>query len=207
MDDCATSWRIKFFIIYQCTRKFKKRLHNSYVRNCRCTCVGGRILVLCFNLFLDRVGIDRHRFGGIVRLVDTNQSISQFKHVRSQGDDNELSVPCSLFDVVAHYRNVFEVESGIDLVHDVEWRGLVVVESKNQRERRKSFLASRKIGDVLPRLFWRPHTEDDALTKWIEWVDQLKFRITSECDHLIQLLQFCSDDGESRHELAQTSLA
>ena len=38
----------------------------------------------------------------------------------------------SLLDVVGHDGDVFEVQSSVDLVHDVEGGGLVVMEGKDQ---------------------------------------------------------------------------
>lgn len=41
-----------------------------------------------------------------------------------QGDDDELRVLCSILDVVCDDGNIPEVESGIDLVHEVQRRWL-----------------------------------------------------------------------------------
>ena len=38
----------------------------------------------------------------------------------------------------------------IDFVHDVEWSGLVVVESEHKGQRRQRLLAAGKIADILP---------------------------------------------------------
>ena len=107
---------------------------------------------------VDGVRIDGHRFGAVVRLVDAHQPVGQLEHVRptrpkrrntshhresgqqpsnSKGkgeperDDDELGVARALPDVVADDGDVLEVERGVDLVHDVQRRGLVVVQRKH----------------------------------------------------------------------------
>ena len=54
-------------------------------------------------------GVDRHRLGGVVRLVDAHQPVCQFKHVVAQADDHELRVLGPLLDVVRHDGHVLEV--------------------------------------------------------------------------------------------------
>lgn len=44
----------------------------------------------------DGFGVDSHTLGGVVRFVDTDESIGDLKHVVPQGDDDELSVLCLL---------------------------------------------------------------------------------------------------------------
>lgn len=51
----------------------------------------------------------------------------------------------------------------VNLVHDVERRGLVVVQRKDEREAGERLLAAAQVGDVLPTLLGRPHAEHDAL--------------------------------------------
>ena len=96
-----------------------------------------------------------------------------------QGDDDELSVLGSLFDVVGHNGNVLEVQGSVNLVHDVERCWLVVMESEDQGERGESLLSSREIGDVLPGLLGRPHTEHYSFSEWIETVHQLELSVSS----------------------------
>lgn len=40
----------------------------------------------------DGLGVDGATLGGVVRLVDANQAVGNFKHVVPQRDDNELGV-------------------------------------------------------------------------------------------------------------------
>lgn len=40
------------------------------------------------------LGVDSDTLGGVVSFVDTNESISNLKHVVPQGDDDELSILC-----------------------------------------------------------------------------------------------------------------
>eukprot|EP00964_Phaeocystis_antarctica_P083806 scaffold52749_cov71-Phaeocystis_antarctica.AAC.2 len=84
----------------------------------------------------------------------------------------------------AHDAHVAEVERGVDLVHDVQRRRLVVVQREDERERGEGLLAAREVGDMLPRLLGRPHAEDDALGEGVERVEQLELRVATERDHL-----------------------
>ena len=56
-------------------------------------------------------------------------------------------------------------EGGINFIHDVEGGGLVVVQGKDQGEGAECLLPARQVGDVLPALLGRPHTEHYALHK------------------------------------------
>ena len=40
----------------------------------------------------DGFGVDAHVLGGVVSLVDPNQSVGDLEHVVPQGDDDELGV-------------------------------------------------------------------------------------------------------------------
>lgn len=40
----------------------------------------------------DGFGVDGHILGGVVSLVDANETVGHFKHVVPQGDDDELSI-------------------------------------------------------------------------------------------------------------------
>ncbi|RUS83430.1 hypothetical protein EGW08_008802, partial [Elysia chlorotica] len=75
--------------------------------------------------------VQRDRLGAVVRLVDPDQTVGQFEHVVPQRDNDELSILLSHLDVVGYDGNILEVEGGIDLVHDVERGGLVVVQGKH----------------------------------------------------------------------------
>lgn len=60
-------------------------------------------------------------------------------------------------DVAGHDGHVLEVQRGVDLVHEVERRGLVVVQREHQRQRAERLLSSGKVEDLLPALLGRPH--------------------------------------------------
>ena len=62
---------------------------------------------------------------------------------RPKGDDDELSVPSSLLDVVGHDWDVLEIQGGVDLIHDVERGGLVVVEGEHQGQWGQGLLSTR----------------------------------------------------------------
>jgi hypothetical protein len=96
-------------------------------------------------------------------------------------------------DVVGDNGHVLEVERGVDLVHHVQRRGLVVVQRKDQRERREGLLAAGQVGNVLPALLGRAHGEDDALGEGVEGVDELELRVAAQRDHLVHLLQLQRD--------------
>lgn len=44
-------------------------------------------------------GVQGHRLGAVICLVYAHQSVSQFKHVVSQGDDDELCIFCALLKI------------------------------------------------------------------------------------------------------------
>ena len=53
--------------------------------------------------------VDGNALGLILRLVHSDQAVSQLEHVVAQRNDNELGVARALLDVVAHYAHVAEV--------------------------------------------------------------------------------------------------
>ena len=61
-------------------------------------------------------------------------------------------------DVVGNNGDVLEVQSGINLIHDVQRCWLVMVKGKDQSQRAQCLLASWQVWYVLPRLLGRPHT-------------------------------------------------
>lgn len=79
-----------------------------------------------------------HALGHMIDLVDTDQSFSKLKHVVSQADDDELSILRSFFNVTSNDRYlcmlayvqfshegqtyISEIQSGINLVHHIQWR-------------------------------------------------------------------------------------
>lgn len=60
--------------------------------------------------------------------------------------------------VAGHDGDVLEVEGRVDLVHEVERRGLEVVQGEHQRQRAERLLSSRQVVDLLPALLRRTHT-------------------------------------------------
>lgn len=77
-------------------------------------------------------------------------------------------------DVVGDDGDVLEVKGGVDLVHDVQRRGLVVVQREDQGQGRERLLAAGQVGDVLPRLLGRADREDDALAERVQRIHQLQ---------------------------------
>ena len=66
-----------------------------------------------------------HTSSSIRRLVNPNQPMTELKHVIPQGYDDELRVFSPIFDVVCDNGDVPEVESRVDLVHEIQWSGLI----------------------------------------------------------------------------------
>ena len=79
--------------------------------------------------------IDGDAFGTIVGLINTHETICQLKHIASQGYDDELCVFGPLLDVICHDGDVLEVQGRVNLVHDVQRGGLVIMQSKDQGQR------------------------------------------------------------------------
>ena len=46
--------------------------------------------------------VDGYRLGGVIGLVDANQTVRQLKHVVAQADDHKLRVLGALLDIVRH---------------------------------------------------------------------------------------------------------
>jgi len=84
------------------------------------------------NSRLKGVVIDGYTSSSIGSLVDSNEAMTEFKHIVSQGDDNELSVFRSVFNVVGYNRNISEVKRSVNLVHEVQRRWLEDVKGENQ---------------------------------------------------------------------------
>jgi len=80
---------------------------------------------------LQGVVINRYTSSSIGGLVNSDEAMAEFKHVVSEGDDNELSVLGPVFNVVSYNRNVSEVKRCIDLVHKVQRRWLEDMKGKN----------------------------------------------------------------------------
>lgn len=62
------------------------------------------------------------------------------------------------------FGSVWECTKGsVNLIHDIEGRGLVVVQGEDKGEGAEGLLPARQVGNVLPALLGRPHTEHNAL--------------------------------------------
>ena len=61
----------------------------------------------------------------IRRLINANQPMTELKHIVPQGYDDKLCVFSPIFDVVRDDGDVPEVESRVDLVHEIQWGGLI----------------------------------------------------------------------------------
>ena len=66
-----------------------------------------------------------HTSSGIRRLVNPDQPMTELKHVVPQGYDDKLCVFSPIFDVVCDNGDVPEVESRVNLVHEVQWGRLI----------------------------------------------------------------------------------
>ena len=56
--------------------------------------------------------------------------------------------------------HIFVVHSSVNLVHEVERHGLVVVQGEHQSQRAQCLLFSAQVGNILPALFQRTHTKN-----------------------------------------------
>ena len=86
-------------------------------------------------------------------------------------------------NVVCDDGHVFEVQSSVNLVHEVERRGLVVVQGEHQSQRAQCLLSSGQVGNILPALFQRTHTKSK----------------TTSCN--------CISDGRKNFEWEQSSVS
>jgi len=75
----------------------------------------------------ESIRINRDTLRHVMSLVDSNETISQLKHVVSKTDDDELSILRSFLDVVCYNGDIFEIQSSIDFIHHVKRSGLVVM--------------------------------------------------------------------------------
>lgn len=81
------------------------------------------------------------------------------------------------------------------------------MQGKHQSQTTERLLATGQVGDVLPRFLRRHHTEQDALGKRIERIDQLEFGIAAHGDHLVHLFETQGDGAEAFHEALEAELA
>jgi hypothetical protein len=86
--------------------------------------------------FEGRKDAREHTSSSIRRLINPNQPVTELKHVVPQGYDDELCVFSPIFDVVRDDGDVPEVESRVDLVHEVQWGGLITHVSTEVAKRR-----------------------------------------------------------------------
>ena len=118
----------------------------------------------------------------------------QRKGIEPQGYDYELRVLSSLLDVVGHDGDVLEVQGGVDLVHDVEWGGFVVVEGKDESQGGQGLLATRQVADVLPRLLGGSHLQrwlsDDKSFNLKKQIAMVRSMIIYSTSYSIKILNY-----------------
>lgn len=85
------------------------------------------------------------------------QSISQVGDSCNKNDLAAALAARTHVDVAGNDGDVLEVQRGIDLVHEVERRGLVVVQREHQRQGAERLLPSGQVEDLLPALLGRAH--------------------------------------------------
>ena len=66
--------------------------------------------------------------------------------------------------------DIFEVERGIDLVHDVKGRGFVMMQREDERERGERLFSAAQIRDFLPRFLRWADAEADAFRERVEGI-------------------------------------
>ena len=128
--------------------------------------------------------IDGNTLGTIISFINTHETICQLKHIASQGYNDKLCIFGPLLDVIGHDGDVLKVQGRVNLVHDVQRGGLVIMQSKDQGQRREGFLSSGKVGNILPGFFWWPHAEDNAFSEGVQGVHQFELSIAAQRDHL-----------------------
>lgn len=62
-------------------------------------------------------GVDGHTLGSVVRFVNANEPVSQFKHIVSEADDDELRILCPLLYVVGNNGDVLVICTTTSSVH------------------------------------------------------------------------------------------
>lgn len=78
------------------------------------------------------LGVDIDGLGLVVSLVDTHEAIRDLKHEVAQGNHQKLRVLCALLDVVRYDGHVLEVQRRVNLVHNIDWCGLVVMQGEDE---------------------------------------------------------------------------
>ena len=76
-------------------------------------------LLLIHDLGLELIRVNSDSLGDIEGLIYTNKFLGQLEHVVTKTDNQELTVPCTLLDVVTNDGNVFVVQCCINLIHTV----------------------------------------------------------------------------------------
>ena len=91
-------------------------------------------------------------FGCVISLVNPDKLRSKVKHLISQWDNDKLSIFCSIFDIMSHNWNVFDIwnrniahipctkmlrtKSSINLVHNIQGSRFVVMKSEYESKGR-----------------------------------------------------------------------
>ena len=102
---------------------------------------------------------------------------------------------------------ISEIQCSVNLVHDVQWRRLVVVQRKHECERTQRLFATGEVGDISPALFRWHDAKGNAFAEGIQTVDKLQLCVSAHGDHLVHLLEAQRDGGEALHEAFETQSA
>jgi hypothetical protein len=113
--------------------------------------------VILMNLILYLLGYHHHSLCSLLCLVDTYQVVRKLKHVVTQTDDQELALERALFDVSSEHLYVLVVKGCVNLVHEVERRGLVLMKGEDKAEGDQGLLTTREVLNLLPHLPRRSH--------------------------------------------------
>lgn len=89
----------------------------------------------------------------------TYQIVGHFLKVASQCDNNALSIFAVTLDEIGNTGAILDVESSIDLVHDVEGTGFQLVQGEDECEWGEGLLAAGQVADFVPGLVRRAREE------------------------------------------------
>jgi len=138
--------------------------------------------------------LNGNTLGHVIHLVNADQARGKFKHVVPQTNHDELGIARALLDVAGDDADIAKVERGIDFIHDVQWRGLVVVQREHEGKRGQGFLAAREVGDDFVRLLGRLDAELDAFEEGVCAVGVDEVGETAHGNHLVHFLESGVDE-------------
>ncbi len=95
-----------------------------------------------------------------------------------------MSILCAFFDILGDNGYVLEIKRCVNLIHDIQWRRLVVVQREYKSERRQGLFTTGKVLNMLPGLFRGTNGEDDAFVEGVESVEELELGVTTHSKHL-----------------------